>query len=161
MTSLCCTSRQARTHRPQLMQASRLTAIEECVLSARAVRPGITAGSAIPMSSTQFQNDDAGIVTVFAGWLVCKQQLEHHLAGFLRALTGRFHLHAVGGLALARSRQAHARLRPQPCTPGSCHPRGTRFGNQHRCGIVTPSRLATCQIVSPALPRLSGHRVRT
>jgi hypothetical protein len=30
MTSLTCTSRQARTHRLQWMQASRLTAIAEC-----------------------------------------------------------------------------------------------------------------------------------
>ena len=61
MTSLACTSRHARTHRLQLMQASRLTAMAECVLSATGRSPlGKRRVGVTPMASTQFQKLDFG-----------------------------------------------------------------------------------------------------
>jgi hypothetical protein len=61
MTSLACTSRHARTHRLQLMHASRLTAMAECVLSATGRSPlGKRRVGVTPMASTQFQKLDFG-----------------------------------------------------------------------------------------------------
>ena len=96
ITSLTCTSRQARTHRLHWMQASRLTAIATWLRSG-AGRARARAGGSIAISirSAQFQNFEAGsCASRVAVGLIGDQQLEHHFARGLGAVGAALHLHA-------------------------------------------------------------------
>ena len=71
MTSFFCTSRQARTQRPQLMQASRLTEMAACVVSAFGPRGLSDSGrqASTPIWSIQPQNLEFGSwLSARGGW---------------------------------------------------------------------------------------------
>ena len=87
MTSLTWTSRQARTHRPHWMQASRLTRIagwlvSACQRSAAGKRLSVT-----PTFSAQFQNLESGSCEVWrAGWSATRSSITIFCAAVARAL---------------------------------------------------------------------------
>src|SRR6266852_6140510 len=81
ITSLTCTSRQARTHRLHWMQASRLTAMAGWLRSGSGCPRWGKRLSAMPMRSAQ------------------DQKFEHHPARRLGAVGGGLHLHAGRRLA--------------------------------------------------------------
>ena len=79
ITSLTCTSRQARTHRSHWMQASRLTRIAGWLASAcQRSRRGKAALGRRRSSRPSCQNFEVGIVRGGARRLVGDQQLHHH-----------------------------------------------------------------------------------
>ncbi len=88
MTSLTCTSRQARTHRPHWMQASRLTLIagwllSPCQRSAAGKRLSVTS-----TFSAQCQNFESGSCEVArAGWSATSNSITIFCAATARALS--------------------------------------------------------------------------
>ena len=99
MTSLTCTSRQARTQRLHWMQASRLTAMAGWLRSgvgrmALAEAAGRDVHAVGPGPEFRLR-----IVRGLARGLVGHQQLEHHLPRGLGALGDGLHLHAFARLA--------------------------------------------------------------
>ena len=102
ITSLTCTSRQARTHRLQWMQASSCTAIAGWLRSgAGAARCGKRLSLDVepvgPLPEARIR-----VVRRGALGLVADQQFEDQLARRLGALAGGMHLHARGRAADAR-----------------------------------------------------------
>ncbi len=95
ITSLACTSRQARTHKPQLMQASRLTEMAEW--------RGVSSGSVGGWQAARRRHahccnpvPELRLVVVGVGGLrlIGDQQLEHHFAAFAGAFGRGLDLHA-------------------------------------------------------------------
>ena len=88
MTSLTCTSRQARTHRPHWMQASRLTRIAGWLASAC---QRSAAGNRLSVTSTfsaQCQNFESGSCEVSrAGWSATRSSITIFCAATARALS--------------------------------------------------------------------------
>ena len=106
MTSLTCTSRQARTQSVQWMQASRLTAMAGWLASAAGARrarqpPGFQPGSGNPAAEAR-----GGVVGL--GRLVGQQQLQHQARGRARRPVARaVHGHArLGAPEAGRGQRA-------------------------------------------------------
>ena len=94
ITSLTCTSRQARTHRLHWMQASSCTAIAGWLRSGAG---GARCGKRLSLDLEPVGPlPEARIRVVRRGplGLVADQQFEHQLARGLGALAGGMHLHA-------------------------------------------------------------------
>ena len=103
ITSFTCTSRQARTHRLQWMQASRLTRIAGCEGSGSGWRrAGKRLAVSMPMASTHPQKRDFG--SCESGWLGWSAMSSSKTISrdFHRALRRGLHLHAFRRLADAR-----------------------------------------------------------
>jgi hypothetical protein len=101
ITSLTCTSRQARTHSPHWMQASRLTRMATWLSSSSGMRILLQLGKAAfetPLASAMSHRCAGAVMRRLALWLIGQQHLDHHLA---RALLARGavggHDHALGG----------------------------------------------------------------
>ncbi len=122
ITSLTCTSRQARTQRLQWMQASRLTAIAGWLRSGTgAARRGNRLAS-IFCRSAVFQNSDCGsCATSLDGWSAM-QQLDHHPPRGFGAVGLGPDLHARAWACGCSLPPARARPRPPPCRRGNCRP---------------------------------------
>ena len=83
MTSLTCSSRQARTQRVHWMQASRFTAIAGCERSAAGCARAAKRG--LPTSSFVAQRSSSESSVYDVSGHVREQQLEHHLLASARA----------------------------------------------------------------------------
>ena len=109
------------------MQASRLTAMAECVASAAGARSrgkrlrGRDAHGVDPVPELGL-----GIVARLALGLVGHQQLEHHLARLLGPLASPSSPSCRRRPSAGRRRPARARPRPRPCRRGSCRRRDSR-----------------------------------
>ena len=128
ITSLTCTSRQARTHRLHWMQASRLTAIATWLRSgagcfSRAGRRLVCdphAVGPVPELRVRVVRQRAAV------GLVGDQQLEHHLARGLGAVGLATSPSCRRSACGCSSRRARARPRSRPCRRGNCRPGGSR-----------------------------------
>ena len=101
MTSLTCTSRQARTHRLHWMQASRLTAMAGWLRSGAGCARSRGKRLALDLLALGlFQNSESGSSRRRAVGLVGQQQFGHHPARGLGALGRGLHLHAGRGLRM-------------------------------------------------------------
>src|SRR5881394_335422 len=96
ITSLTCTSRQARTHRLQWMQASSCTAIAGWLRSGA----GGNLDRVRPLPESRLR-----VMCRGALGLVADQQFEHELARRFGALARRLHLHAWSRAPDAGGRQ--------------------------------------------------------
>ena len=129
MTSLTCTSRQARTQRLHWMQASRLTAIAEWLRSgcrhvcARAWGSGRRRS---PWRLAVFQNSESGSCATSMRRLIGEQQLDDHLARGLGAIGLRSSPSCRAPACGCSLPPARARPRSRPCRRGNCRRRGSR-----------------------------------
>ena len=127
MTSLTCTSRQARTQSVHSMQASRLTAIAGWLRSGAGcvrARRKAALGDADPVGPAPEAR--IRIVRGRARRLVGDQQLEHHLAREAGALAGGLRPSCPARACGCRRRRARARPRSRPCRRGNCRRRDSR-----------------------------------
>jgi hypothetical protein len=87
MTSLCCTSRQARSHRPQAMQASSRTAIAGCDRSAAGrVGSGAKRDSATPSFAAQRAKPPVASRASAPGWSASSSSNTIRRVRFARSL---------------------------------------------------------------------------
>ena len=176
MTSLTCTSRQARTHRPHWMQASRLTRIAGWLASPC---PALGGGKAAlgdldlvgPVPEFRI-----GIVRGRARRLVGDQQLHHHLLRRDRARARGSSPSCRRSACACRTPPARARPRSPPCRRGNCRPAGSPApASSTDAGCRVPWRFAhlpdglagaasTCLPSSSnwilVIPRLPSARIR-
>ena len=128
ITSLTCTSRQARTHRLHWMQASRLTAIAIWLRSGAGSRSRAGRRLDRDLHAVGPVPELRGRIVRFrvAVGLIGDQQLEHHLARGLGAVGLRSSPSCRARACGCSLRRARARPRSRPCRRGSCRPAGSR-----------------------------------
>ena len=162
ITSLTCTSRQARTQRLHWMQASRLTRIAGWLASGG--QRG-RAGKAARRDADAFgpcpERRVGSCEVARAGWSATQQFHHHARAAFGALASSVWTFMPARRLAACRRRPARARPRSRPCRRGNCRPADSRARASGRdAGSSMPSRFATCQIVSPGRPRPARRRAR-
>ena len=133
------------------MQASRLTAIAACVVSAAGLSPAESGWSAaMPIASTQLQNLDVGIVAVLARRLVGDAAARTPSRAISSPARTRSSPSCPAPACAGRRRRARARPRPRPCRRGSCRRRDSPAPDASTdAGSSCPPACATCQMVSP------------
>ena len=145
MTSLTCSSRQARTQRVHWMQASRLTAIAGWLLSAAMAARAANRGRPTPSRVAHISTSLSRLCAV-SGRSDCSSSSTRRCEARARALAVLTSMPALG----RRQHDAASTRSPSTSTTQARQlPAGSRPGVQHRCGISTPTRCATSMIVSP------------
>ena len=147
MTSLTCSSRQARRQRVHWMQASRLTAMAGCDKSEGVECLASKRGLPTPILAAHWSSS-LWRVYAFSGMSDSSSSSTIFCEAIARALSVTTFMPAVG----ARQQEGASTRSPSISTmqalqfPTACMP-----SRKQRWGISRPSRLATCKIDSLAL----------
>jgi hypothetical protein len=146
ITSLACSSRQARRQRVHWMQASRLTRWPGA--TGRPPPPAAPGSAACPRPAAR-PGVDLVVLRVRGRGQVGLQQFEHQALRLQRTLAGGLHLHAGGDRAAARRRQR--------ALAGHFHHAGAAVAGRRQAGLVAQVRDGDALALRHLEDRLAGR----